>query len=72
MFLIMTVEPGFGGQKFMHEMMDKVKRTRKLIGDRPILLQVDGGVIVEATQCAWESFPNFLMSMEPKIVVMNT
>jgi len=44
MFLIMTVEPGFGGQKFMENMMDKVKRTRELIGDRDIGLQVDGGV----------------------------
>lgn len=44
MFLIMTIEPGFGGQKFMHEMLDKVRRTRLIIGDRPIWLQVDGGV----------------------------
>lgn len=44
MFLIMTVEPGFGGQSFMSEMMDKVSKTRHLIGDRPIWLQVDGGI----------------------------
>ena len=47
MFLIMTVEPGFGGQKFMENMMDKVKRTRELIGDRDIWLQVDGGVSMQ-------------------------
>ena len=47
MFLIMTVEPGFGGQKFMQEMMEKVKRTREIIGNRPIWLQVDGGVSIE-------------------------
>ena len=47
MFLIMTVEPGFGGKKFMGEMMDKVRATRKAIGDRPIWLQVDGGISLE-------------------------
>ena len=47
MFLIMTVEPGFGGQKFMTEMMEKVRRTRSMIGARPIWLQVDGGISLE-------------------------
>ena len=52
MFLIMTVEPGFGGQKFMSQMMDKVTRTRKLIGSRPIWLQVDGGISLETIEIA--------------------
>ena len=52
MFLIMTVEPGFGGQKFMGEMMDKVRATRKAIGDRPIWLQVDGGISLETIEIA--------------------
>lgn len=48
MVLIMTVEPGFGGQSFMHEMMEKVRRTRALIGDeKSIYLQVDGGVSID-------------------------
>lgn len=55
MFLIMTVEPGFGGQSFMREMMDKVSRTRALIGDRPIWLQVDGGVSLETIEIAYEA-----------------
>jgi ribulose-phosphate 3-epimerase len=55
MFLIMTVEPGFGGQKFMHEMMPKVARTRKLIGDRPIWLQVDGGISLATIEIALEA-----------------
>lgn len=55
MFLIMTVEPGFGGQKFMHSMMEKVRRTRALIGDRPIWLQVDGGISLETIEIAHES-----------------
>ena len=52
MFLIMTVEPGFGGQKFMSDMMDKVRATRALIGDRPIWLQVDGGISLETIEVA--------------------
>jgi ribulose-phosphate 3-epimerase len=55
MFLIMTVEPGFGGQKFMSTMMDKVSRTRAIIGDRPIWLQVDGGISVETIEIAREA-----------------
>jgi ribulose-phosphate 3-epimerase len=46
MVLIMTVEPGFGGQAFLDIMLPKIRRTRRLI-DRhglPLWLQVDGGV----------------------------
>ena len=52
MFLIMTVEPGFGGQKFISEMMEKVRLTRKWIGDRPIWLQVDGGISIDTITIA--------------------
>jgi ribulose-phosphate 3-epimerase len=55
MFLIMTVEPGFGGQKFMSEMMEKVRLTRKWIGDRPIWLQVDGGISIDTITIAREA-----------------
>lgn len=55
MFLIMTVEPGFGGQKFMENMMDKVRKTRTIIGDRPIWLQVDGGISMQTIQTALEA-----------------
>lgn len=55
MFLIMTVEPGFGGQKFMLNMMDKVRRTKQIIGDRPIWLQVDGGVSMDTIAIALEA-----------------
>jgi ribulose-phosphate 3-epimerase len=44
MLLVMTVEPGFGGQPFLDGMLAKVERARRLIGDRDIWLQVDGGV----------------------------
>ena len=52
MVLIMTVEPGFGGQKFMENMMAKVKDTRRLIGSRPIWLQVDGGISLSTIDMA--------------------
>ena len=52
MFLIMTVEPGFGGQSFMSEMVPKIQRTRKLIGSRPIWLQVDGGISEKTIEIA--------------------
>jgi len=55
MFLIMTVEPGFGGQSFMGDMMEKVRQTRKLIGDRPIWLQVDGGISLDTIAIAREA-----------------
>ncbi|CAN2200663.1 Rpe Pentose-5-phosphate-3-epimerase [Candidatus Nanopelagicaceae bacterium] len=52
MFLIMTVEPGFGGQSFIEAMLEKISATRKLIGDRPIWLQVDGGISLETIERA--------------------
>lgn len=52
MVLIMTVEPGFGGQKFMTEMMEKVSKTRSLIGSRDIWLQVDGGISLDTIEIA--------------------
>ena len=44
MVLVMTVNPGFGGQKFIHSQLSKVERLRAMIGDRPVHIQVDGGV----------------------------
>ncbi len=47
LILIMSVNPGFGGQKFIPAMAAKIAAGKSLIGDRPIELQVDGGVTVE-------------------------
>lgn len=47
LILVMSVNPGFGGQKFIHSQVEKIAQARKLIGDRPIHLEVDGGVTVE-------------------------
>ena len=63
MVLIMTVEPGFGGQSFMHDMMGKVREARKEIDSRffgKIWLQIDGGVsletIAEAAEAGADTF----------------
>jgi len=42
--LVMTVNPGFGGQSFLDSQLEKIRRVRCMIGDRPIRLEVDGGI----------------------------
>jgi ribulose-phosphate 3-epimerase len=42
--LVMTVNPGFGGQSFLQSQLEKIRRIRAMIGGRPIRLEVDGGV----------------------------
>lgn len=44
LILVMTVNPGFGGQSFLPSQIGKISRIRNLIGERPIRLQVDGGI----------------------------
>ncbi|MDR3465145.1 MAG: ribulose-phosphate 3-epimerase [Xanthobacteraceae bacterium] len=47
LILVMSVNPGFGGQSFIRSQLEKIRRVRAMIGDRPIRLEVDGGVNVE-------------------------
>lgn len=44
LILVMTVNPGFGGQQFMNNQLEKISKIRKLIGARDITLSVDGGI----------------------------
>ena len=44
LILVMTVNPGFGGQSFLRSQHDKIARLRRMIGDRPISIEVDGGI----------------------------
>ena len=44
---VMTVNPGFGGQSFQHSQIGKIAQLREMIGDRPIHIEVDGGVTPE-------------------------
>ena len=55
LILVMTVNPGFGGQSFLHSQIDKIKRIRKMIDGRPIELEVDGGINIETAQLAVEA-----------------
>lgn len=51
LILVMTVNPGFGGQSFIRSQLEKIRRVRAMIGARPIRLEVDGGLNVDtATQ----------------------
>jgi len=53
LLLVMTVEPGFGGQSFLDVVLPKLRRCRQAIGDGDIWLQVDGGVSAETVErCA--------------------
>lgn len=64
MVLIMTVEPGFGGQKFMSDMMPKVREIRAAIKEtgRNVHIQVDGGVSVETAPTVIEAGANSLVA----------
>lgn len=64
MVLVMTVEPGFGGQKLMPECLDKVKEIRKMITDRGLNadIEVDGGINVDNVELALESGANVIVA----------
>ncbi|WP_090482217.1 ribulose-phosphate 3-epimerase [Nakamurella panacisegetis] len=55
--LVMTVEPGFGGQSFMPEMLEKVSRARKMVqtGHLTLIVQVDGGIDLQTIEQAAEA-----------------
>lgn len=60
--LIMTVEPGFGGQKFMSAMLPKITETKNLIAGRNISLEVDGGINPETAKLCVEHGANVLVA----------
>ncbi len=60
--LIMSVNPGFGGQKFLPETFEKLMQTRALIGDRPIDIAVDGGVSVDNAGAIVKAGANMLIA----------
>ena len=62
LILIMTVNPGYGGQKFISTMINKIRQARQLIGDRPIKLQVDGGITEQTAPLAVAAGANNLVA----------
>ncbi|MCF1435125.1 ribulose-phosphate 3-epimerase [Agrobacterium vitis] len=62
LILIMSVNPGFGGQSFIPAAAGKIAQARALIGDRPIALEVDGGITVETAPIATKAGANVLVA----------
>ncbi|NQU36437.1 MAG: ribulose-phosphate 3-epimerase [Actinobacteria bacterium] len=63
MLLLMTVEPGFGGQKFLEVVVPKIRRARELLGpESDIWLQVDGGIGLETVEIASEAGANVFVA----------
>ena len=60
--LIMTVNPGFGGQRFIHSQLEKIRRVRSMIGDRPIRIEVDGGITPETASLVIEAGASALVA----------
>ena len=62
--LIMSVEPGFGGQKFMPEVLEKVKKVKKIINEKKLNvdIEIDGGINFDNSKKVKESGANILVS----------
>jgi ribulose-phosphate 3-epimerase len=62
LILVMTVNPGFGGQKFIPAMVEKIGRLRAMIGNRPIQIEVDGGINAETAPAVLSAGANVLVA----------
>lgn len=60
--LVMTVEPGFGGQKFMEDMLPKISQIRTMIAANDTILSVDGGINAETSLKAKSSGADMLVA----------
>jgi ribulose-phosphate 3-epimerase len=60
--LVMTVNPGFGGQSFLHSQLPKIRRIRQMIGDRPVRIEIDGGVNPETARLCAEAGADSLVA----------
>lgn len=62
LILIMTVNPGFGGQKFIEAMVEKTRRVKAMIGNRPIDIEIDGGITPETAPLVTAAGANVLVA----------
>ena len=60
--LVMTVNPGFGGQAFLPAMLEKIRSLRRMIGDRDIRIEVDGGIAPETAPLVIEAGASVLVA----------
>ncbi len=62
LILVMTVNPGFGGQAFIPAMVEKVARVKRMVGERKIHIEVDGGVSPETAPLLTRAGANVLVA----------
>lgn len=62
MILVMSVVPGFGGQKFMPEVLDKVRAVRRMPGGEKITLEIDGGINEQTARAAAQAGTDILVA----------
>ncbi|HEV7255801.1 MAG TPA: ribulose-phosphate 3-epimerase [Mesorhizobium sp.] len=62
LLLIMTVNPGFGGQAFIPAMLPKIRAARALLDDRPVDVQVDGGIAPDTAEAVAAAGANVLVA----------
>ncbi len=62
LILVMTVEPGFGGQGYLHDMTAKIQEIRHMIQNRNIILEVDGGIDCQTAPEALQAGADVLVS----------
>lgn len=60
--LIMSVHPGFGGQSFIEESVEKVRKAKEIIGSRPIEIEIDGGINFETAKTVKKVGVNILVA----------
>ena len=62
LILLMTVNPGFGGQSFIPAVVEKIRRVKQMVGDRPIDIEIDGGVTPETAGLVTAAGANVLVA----------